>query len=129
MPVMRGPHTSCGPVCERRPLASPDDTKMTRLPFHPIERAETTSLLSRCGTLDFASASAFINGTGTGKETSIDDVLATCAAIFLFCIDLIRSELRTRTEPRAALLAKSVEVLFLATLMTIAGFFMVYTIW
>jgi hypothetical protein len=106
---------------------------MPRLPFHPIERAEMTSLLSLCGTLAGLCIGivAFINGTGRGKETSIDDVLATCAAIFLFCIYLISWALRTRAEPRAALLARIVEVLFLATLtvMTVAGFFMVYTIW
>ena len=92
-----------------------------------------TSLLSLCGTLAGLCIGivAFINASGRGKGTPIDDVLATCAAIFLFCIYLISWALRTRAERRAAVLALIVEVLFLATLtvMTIAGFFMVYTIW
>jgi hypothetical protein len=92
-----------------------------------------TILLSLGGTLAGLCIGivAFINASSRGKNTPIDDVLATCAATFLFCIYLISWALRTHAEQRAALLARIVEVLFLATLtvMTIAGFFMVYTIW
>jgi hypothetical protein len=98
-----------------------------------IQRDELTSLLSLSGTLAGLCIGivAFINATHRGATTAIDDVLAACAAIFLLCIYLITFALRTRSHKRAVLLAQTVELLFLATLtvMTIAGFFMVYTVW
>jgi len=99
----------------------------------PIRRDELTSLLSLSGTLARLCIGivAFINGTHRGATTLIDDVLATCAATFLLCIYLITFALRTRSHERAALLTEIIELLFLATLtvMTVAGFFMVYTVW
>ena len=99
----------------------------------PIQRDELTSLLSLCGTLAGLCIGivAFINGSHRGAATTIDDVLAACAATFLLCIYLITFALRTRSQKRAVLLTKIIELLFLATLtvMTVAGFFMVYTIW
>jgi hypothetical protein len=99
----------------------------------PIQRDELTSLLSLCGTLAGLCVGivAFINASHRGAATAIDDVLAVCAATFLLCIYLITFALRTRSHKRAALLAHVVELLFLATLtvMTIAGFVMVYTVW
>jgi len=99
----------------------------------PIQRDELTSLLSLSGTLAGLCIGivAFINASHRGGTTAIDDVLATCAATFLLCIYLITFALRTRSHKRAALLAQIVELLFLATLtvMTVAGFFMVYTVW
>jgi lysylphosphatidylglycerol synthetase-like protein (DUF2156 family) len=99
----------------------------------PIERGELTSLLSLCGTLAGLCIGivAFINGTHRGPATAIDDVLATCAATFLLCIYLIVFALRTQSRRRAALLTQTIELLFLAalTVMTVAGFFMVYTVW
>src|SRR4051812_31801903 len=99
----------------------------------PVRRDELTSLLSLCGTLAGLCIGivAFINGSHRGAATAIDDVLATCAATFLLCIYLITFALRTRSERRAVLLTEIIELLFLATLtvMTIAGFFMVYTVW
>jgi len=99
----------------------------------PIRRAELTSLLSLCGTLAGLCIGivAFINTAHRGAATAIDDVLATCAATFLLCIYLITFALRTRSHKRAALLTEIIELLFLATLtvMTVAGFFMVYTVW
>jgi hypothetical protein len=99
----------------------------------PIERGELTSLLSLCGTLAGLCIGivAFINGSHRGAATAIDDVLATCAASFLLCIYLVTFALRTRSHKRVALLTRIIEVLFLATLttMTVAGFFMVYTVW
>jgi hypothetical protein len=98
-----------------------------------LQRDELTSLLSLCGTLAGLCIGivAFINASHRGGETLIDDVLATCAAVFLLCIYLITFALRTRSGSRAALLTRVIELLFLATLtvMTIAGFFMVYTVW
>lgn len=106
-------------------MKSPDDT--------PIRHDELTSLLSLCGTLAGLCIGivAFINGSHRGAATLIDDVLATCAATFLLCIYLITFALRTRSHKRAVLLTEIIELLFLATLtvMTIAGFFMVYTVW
>jgi len=99
----------------------------------PVQRDELTSLLSLCGTLAGLCVGivAFINASHRGAATAIDDVLAACAATFLLCIYLITFALRTRSHKRAALLARVVELLFLATLtvMTIAGFVMVYTVW
>jgi len=99
----------------------------------PIQRDELTSLLSLSGTLAGLCIGivAFINATHRGAVTAIDDVLAVCAATFLLCIYLITFALRTRSQKRAVLLAQIVELLFLATLtvMTVAGFFMVYTVW
>src|SRR6476620_6926593 len=98
-----------------------------------IQRDELTSLLPLCGTLAGLCIGivAFINATHRGAATAIDDVLAVCAATFLLCIYLITFALRTRSHKRAALLTEIIELLFLATLtvMTIAGFFMVYTVW
>ena len=99
----------------------------------PIQRDELTSLLSLSGTLAGLCIGivAFINASHRGGTTAIDDVLATCAATFLLCIYLITFALRTRSHKRAALLTEIIELLFLATLtvMTVAGFFMVYTVW
>jgi hypothetical protein len=100
----------------------------------PIQRDELTSLLSLSGTLAGLCIGivAFINTSHRGgAATAIDDVLAVCAATFLLCIYLITFALRTRSHKRAVPLAQIIELLFLATLtvMTVAGFFMVYTVW
>jgi hypothetical protein len=106
---------------------------MTNSGDTPIRRDELTGLLSLCGTLAGLCIGivAFINASHRGEATAIDDVLATCAATFLLCIYLITFALRTRSRKRAALLAQIIELLLLATLtvMTVAGFFMVYTVW
>jgi hypothetical protein len=98
-----------------------------------IQRDELTGLLSLCGTLAGLCIGivAFIIASHRGAATAIDDVLAACAATFLLCIYLIAFALRTRSHQRALLLTQIIELLFLATLtvMTAAGFFMVYTIW
>ena len=105
---------------------NPVDTK-------PIRRDELASLLGLCGNLAGLCIGivAFVNGSGKGAATWMDDVLATCAATFVLCIYLITWALRTGTSKRAAVLTGIVEVIFLATLtvMTITGFIMVYTIW
>jgi hypothetical protein len=99
----------------------------------PIRRQELTVLLPLCGTLAGLCIGivAFINGAGKGKDTLLDDVLAVCAATFVFCIYLITWALRTQAPQRVALLTVVVEALFLTTLtvMTITAFVMVYTIW
>ena len=107
-------------------MTDSDDTQLQR-------SGELASLLSLCGTLAGLCIGivAFINTSQRGAATLIDDVLAVCAAVFLLCIYLITFALRTRSPKRAALLTRIIEVLFLVTLtvMTVAGFFMVYTIW
>jgi len=107
--------------------------RMTPSSPYPARRDELTSLLSLCGNLAGLCIGivAFINASGKGGVTLMDDILATCAAAFLVCIYLITWALRTRTPKRAALLLEVIEVLFLATLtvMTITGLAMVYTIW
>ena len=109
----------------RSGMANSDDS--------PSQHVELTSLLSLCGTLAGLCIGivAFINASHRGGATAIDDVLAACAATFLLCIYLITFALRTRSHTRAALLTQIIELLFLATLtvMTVAGFFMVYTVW
>jgi hypothetical protein len=98
-----------------------------------LHRGELTSLLSLSGTLAGLCIGivALINASHRGEATAIDDVLATCAATFLLCIYLITFALRTRSAKRAAVLTHVIELLFLATLtvMTVAGFVMVYTVW
>ena len=100
---------------------------------NPLQRDELTSLLSLSGTLAGLCIGivALINASHRGPSTAIDDILATCAAVFLLCIYLITFALRTRSATRAALLSQIIELLFLATLtvMTVAGFIMVYTVW
>jgi hypothetical protein len=109
------------------------DSGTTNSGAPPIQRDELTSLLSLSGTLAGLCIGivAFINASHRGGATLIDDVLAVCAACFLLCIYLITFVLRTRAGRRAAHLTQIIELLFLATLtvMTCAGFFMVYTIW
>ena len=99
----------------------------------PFPRDELTSLLSLSGTLAGLCIGivALINTSHRGHATLVDDILAACAATFLLCIYLITVALRTRLRQRAAILTQVVELLFLSTLtvMTGAGFFMVYTIW
>ena len=106
---------------------------MTHRDSDLIHREELTSLLSLCGTLAGLCIGivAFINAAGRGAATRVDDVLAVCAATFLLCIYLIVWALRSRAPRRAAVLARSVEIFFLCalTVMTGAGFVMVYAIW
>ena len=109
------------------------DTGMPGAGDPPVQRDELTSLLSLSGTLAGLCVGivALINAAHRGQTTLIDDVLASCAAVFLLCIYLITFALRTRLRARAVILASSVDWVFLTTLtvMTLAGFFMVYTVW
>lgn len=60
-----------------------------------------------------------------------DDMFAICALIFLLEIYLIFTSLRLRNAALVDKLVKLIDILFLLamTLMTIAGFIMVYTVW
>lgn len=105
---------------------------MTDSNTDPI-RAELTSLLPLCGNLAGLCIGivAFINASGKGAATTVDDALAICAATFVLCIYLITWALRAQTDRRVALLTKAIEVFFLSALtaMTLAGFAMVYAVW
>lgn len=106
---------------------------MSDLKTKPIRRGELVSLLSLCGTLAGLCIGivAFINASGRGAVSLFDDALAVCAATFLLCIYLVVWALRSRSPKRTAWLATVVEILFLSalTVMTVAAFAMVYTIW
>lgn len=63
--------------------------------------------------------------------TVVDDLFAVCALLFLGCIYLIFSALKTRKLTVARVLVKIVDIVFLIALtaMTGAAFVMVYTVW
>jgi len=101
-------------------------------------REELLQLLSVSGTLAGLSVTVValmhkIVGTNAAA-TIIDDLFAFCALIFLTCIYLIFWALRVQRARRgnvARVLTQVVDVLFLVglTIMTAAGFMMVYTVW
>ena len=96
-------------------------------------RDELLGLLSVSGALAGLCITivAFINTANKGGSTVVDDMLIMCAAGFLACIYLIVWALKTSKRRRALLIVKAVDFFFLTALtgMTVAGFFMVYTIW
>jgi len=67
---------------------------------------------------------------GADVATIADDIFAICALIFLVCIYLIFSALRTRNTPWLPRLVKVVDIFFVVglTAMTFAAFIMVYTL-
>jgi hypothetical protein len=92
-------------------------------------------LLSLSGTLAGLSVTvvALMHTFGLNSltRTVIDDLFALCAFIFLVSTYLIFTALRTTRASIASLLIKVVDATFLIglTLMTAAGFMMVYTVW
>ena len=98
-------------------------------------REELNHLLSVSGTLAGLCVTAVALMKTLGKSvnaaTVVDDMFAVCALLFLTCIYLIFSALRTRKPTVVRMLVKIVDLVFLAalTLMTGAAFIMVYTIW
>lgn len=60
-----------------------------------------------------------------------DDMLAICALLFLICMYLIFTALRINNNHMLNKLVNLIDFLFLLamTMMTLAGFVMVYTIW
>ena len=98
-------------------------------------REELLHLLSVSGTLAglCVTVVALMHtlGTSTITATLIDDFFALCALMFLTCTYLIFTALRTRRVGMASLLIKIVDAVFLVglTLMTAAGFMMVYMVW
>ena len=98
-------------------------------------REELLHLLSVSGTLAglCVTVVALMHTLGTTSLTTtlIDDCFALCALCFLSCTYLIFTALRTQRAPVARVLIKIVDAFFLVglTLMTGAGFMMVYTVW
>lgn len=97
-------------------------------------REEMLHLLSLSGTLAGLSVTVvalmhtFDADTAT---TIIDDLFALCALVFLLCTYGIFTALRLRRSAVARILVSAVDALFLVglTIMTAAGFMMVYTVW
>ncbi len=98
-------------------------------------REELLHLLSVSGTLAGISVTvvALMHTIGTGNFATsfIDDLFALCALLFLTCTYLIFTALRTTRERVARVLIRILDTVFLVglTLMTAAGFMMVYTVW
>ena len=98
-------------------------------------REELLQLLSLSGTLAglCVTVVALMHtlGKSTLAATVIDDLFALCALLFLVATYLIFSALRTKTPKIARILITVVDAVFLVslTLMTAAGFMMVYTVW
>lgn len=98
-------------------------------------RTELLSILNLSGTLAGLSVTALallhtFNQVAQ-VSTVVDDMLAVCSLLFLLCAYTAFWALKTRKPPLAALLVKVTDVLFLLsfTLMIVATFLMVYTVW
>ena len=61
----------------------------------------------------------------------VDDIFAICALLFLICMYLVFTALRINNNSKLNKLVNVIDFLFLLamTIMTLAGFVMVYTIW
>lgn len=98
-----------------------------------MDRQELLSLLSICATLAGLCITivALMAALKHGQHTVVDDFLAGCAAAFVTCIYLIVWLLRIRNAKWGSRIGNTIEVLFLGalTIMTIAAFIAVYSIW
>lgn len=98
-------------------------------------REELLHLLSVSGTLAglCITVVALMKALGGDRitETIVDDMFAACAALFLISIYLIFWALRTRKPAITTILTRAVDRIFLLalTLMTVAAFILIYTIW
>lgn len=98
-------------------------------------RQEMLSLLSTSGTLAglCITVVALMNTFDRARAavTIVDDMFGVCAFAFLLCIYLIFWAIRSRKTSNSEVLIKAVEGVFLLamTIMTIAAFLMIYTIW
>ena len=107
---------------------------------HPPDanwRTELLSVLNLSGTLAGLSVTALalallhtFNQNNT-NSTVVDDMLAVCSLLFLLCAYAAFWALKTRKPRLAQTLVKVTDILFLAsfTLMIVATFLMVYTVW
>lgn len=98
-------------------------------------REELLSLLSTSGTLaGLCITVVALMNTFDKTQASVsivDDMFGICAVAFLLCIYLIFWALRSHSATLSVVLIKTLEGVFLSamTLMTVAAFFMIYTIW
>jgi hypothetical protein len=98
-------------------------------------REELLHLLSISGTLAGLSVTVvavmYTIGRDVFTATIVDDMFALCALLFLTCTYVIFWTLRIQGSGLASRLIEIVDALFLIglTLMTAAGFMMVYTVW
>ena len=98
-------------------------------------REELLHLLSVSGTLAGLCVTVVAVMHSIGRDafttTIVDDMFALCALLFLTCTYLIFWVLRIQRPGLARLLIEIVDAAFLIglTLMTAAGFMMVYTVW
>jgi hypothetical protein len=98
-------------------------------------RDELLHLLSVSGTLAGLCVTVVALMHTLGKinmtRTVIDDLFALCGLMFLTCTYLIFTALRTKKGRVAGVLIQVVDTVFLVglTVMTAAGFMMVYTVW
>jgi hypothetical protein len=98
-------------------------------------RDELLHLLSVSGTLAGLCVTVVAVMHSIGRDgfttTIIDDLFALCALFFLSCTYLIFWALRRQRSSGAHFLIRIVDTIFLVslTLMTAAGFMMVYTVW
>ena len=98
-------------------------------------RTELLSILNLSGTLAGLSVTALALlhtfGQANQASTVVDDMLAVCSLLFLLCAYAAFWALKTRKPQFAQLLVKVTDVLFLLsfTLMIVATFLMVYTVW
>lgn len=99
------------------------------------DRAELLSLLSSSATLSglCITVVALMQTLGSRRNavSIVDDLFALCAAAFLLCTYLIFWALRARQPGFAQSLARLTDALFLLALsvMTVATFIMLYTLW
>ena len=100
-----------------------------------VRRDELFSLLSSSGSLAglCITVVALMNSFNKvrAEVTVVDDMLAVCAAAFLLCTYLIFWALRSRAARISAILLNVVDWVFLSaqTIMTIAGFIIIHTVW
>ncbi len=98
-------------------------------------RGELLSVLSTSGTLaGLCITVVALMNTFDKTQASVsivDDMFGICAVAFLLCIYLIFWALRSHVAKTSVVLIKAVEGVFLLamTLMTVAAFLMIYTIW
>ncbi|MBL8446568.1 MAG: hypothetical protein JNJ44_04045 [Zoogloeaceae bacterium] len=99
------------------------------------QREELLWLLSLSGTMAglCVTGIALLHAVGPSSRAGsiADDLLATCALLFLLCTYVVFFALRTQREGLAMVLDRVVDGLFTLalTLMVGTGFVMVYTVW
>jgi len=98
-------------------------------------RKELLQLLSVSATLSglCVTVVAFMHNFGRAAQeaTIVDDIFAICSLLFLICMYVIFFALRVNRTHTLVRLVKTVDIVFLISfsVMTLAAFIMVYTVW